>query len=438
MKLYLIQTHDDTDTTAYTEFLDGLEVSISVDYSEFPTLYLVTASNTQLEKIQDNKETKTVEEANKQAKRFAKDEVGREIRKGKVTETVSLASVGEQNIGINDNWGLGRIDDRSKIDLKKYIYEKTGQNVDVYIVDSGVTEHSDLEGRVVNLWTGFNTFEDEDGHGTHVASTVAGRRYGVAKQARIYNVKVFDASVSAPITTIVAGCNEALKHHRTKIAQGTDRPSVVNMSLGGDGSMLNLVVTEMQKAGMVVCVAAGNEAGDLDHNINVYPAESPNVLTVNSLNDIERPSWFNNYGSVCDIFAPGEGIIAADFESSTGWAEMSGTSMATPHVAGVCALALEGKSIYTTKAQVESFYNYILAFATPDLVIFDGGWSGFQDRFQNRIVYSLVDGEAPAAPIPVPALPVEEEEKEESDSKKWIFIGVGVLVVIGIIVAVAV
>lgn len=433
MKLYLIQTHDNTDTEAYTEFLSQIEVSVGEDYSEFATLYLVTASNTQLEKIQNNKETKTVEEANKHVRKFAKDEVGREIRKGKTSETVTLASIGEQTIGINDNWGLGRIDDRSKIDLKKYVYDKTGQNVDVYIIDSGVTEHSDLEGRIVNLWTGFKSFEDEDGHGTHVASTVAGRRYGVAKQARIYNVKVFDASVSAPITTIVSGCNAALKHHRNKITTGENRPSVVNMSLGGDGSMLNIVVAEMQKAGMVVCVAAGNEAGDLDHNINVYPAESPNVLTVNSLNSIDRPSWFNNYGSVCDIFAPGEGIIAADFEDSTGWAEMSGTSMATPHVAGVCALALEGKSIYSTKDQVESFYNYILAFATPGLVIFDGGWSGFQDRFQNRIAYSLVDGEAPTAPAPVP-VPLEEE-KEESDSKKWIFIGVGALVIIGIIVA---
>jgi len=436
MKAYLVQTHEDIDFRSYTAFLQDLDVLIHEDYSEFPTLYLVSASNTQLEEIQNNKETKTVEEANKQARKFAKDEVGREIRKGEIPKTVTLAAVGEQSLGINDNWGLGRIDDRDQINLKRYIYEKTGQNVDVYIIDSGVTEHSDLKGRVWNLWTAFNIFEDEDGHGTHVASTVAGTRYGVAKLARIYNVKVFDANVSAPITTIVSGCNAALKHHKSKITKGENRPSVVNMSLGGDGSMLNTVVAEMQKAGMIVCVAAGNEKGDLDNDINVYPAESPNVLTVNSLNDIERPSWFNNYGSVCDVFAPGEGIKAADFENSAGWAEMSGTSMATPHVAGVCALALEGKSIYTTKTQVEGFYTFILTSATIGLVLFDGGWSGFHDRFPNKIVYSLADGEAPPAPVPVPApIPLPEDE-DEGGSKKWIFIAAGVIV-LGIILAVA-
>jgi subtilisin family serine protease len=436
MKSYLVQTHENTDQGEYSQFLLDLGATIFEDYSEFPSLYLISVSNTQMEEVQNNKETKTVEEANKQATKFSDfdlDEVGNEIQKGEMEEKATVLAAGEQTLGITDNWGLGRIDERARGDSKKYIYEKTGQNVDVYIIDSGVNPHSDLEGRIVNLWTGFNIFEDEDGHGTHVASTVAGRRYGVAKQAQIYNVKVFDANVSSPITTIVAGCNEALKHHRKKIAEKQNRPSVVNMSLGGDGSMLNLVVAEMQKAGMVVCVAAGNEKGDLDNDINVYPAESPNVLTINSLNSIDRLSWFNNYGSVCDICAPGEEIIAADYSNSTGWARMSGTSMATPHVAGVCALALEGKPIYTSKNQVDSFYSFILEAATTGQIFFDGGWTGFSSRFSDRIVYSLVDdAPAPAPVVPVPPVP----EEKEGGSKKWIFIAAGVIV-LGIILAVA-
>lgn len=445
MKDYLVQTHDDTDQLTYSKFLHDTGVKVREDYSEFPTLYLMNASLDQIEAVQNNKETKTVETANRKAKKFSKvDEVGNEIETGEAESVGGAFAVGKQNLSDYDNWGLGRIDERAKAEPSIYRYEKTGADVDVYIIDSGVTEHSDLTGRVVNLWTGFPIYEDEDGHGTHVASTVAGKRYGVAKNATIYNVKVFDASVSAPISTIVSGCNAALKHHKNKIATGVNRPSVVNMSLGGDGSLLNTVVTEMQKAGMVIAVAAGNESGDLDRNIDVYPAESPNVLTVNSLNDSERASWFNNYGSACDIFAPGEAIIAAGYAGPTHWARMSGTSMATPHVAGVCALVLEGQPIYKSKAEVANFYSYILSASTPNKVIFDGEWAGLASRFNNKIVYSLLGDSVPApdpnapAPAPAPTPVAAPQPKEESGSKKWIIVGVVAVVIIGVIVAVAV
>ena len=443
MKDYLVQTHDDTDQKTYSKFLQDASIKVWEDFSEFPTLYLVNASLEQIESVQNNKETKTVETANRKAKKFANtDEVGNEIRTGEAEPVAGASAAGKQNLSDYDNWGLGRIDERDKVEPSIYRYERTGANVDVYIIDSGVTEHSDLTGRVVNLWTGFPIYEDEDGHGTHVASTVAGKRYGVAKNATIYNVKVFDASVSAPISTIVSGCNAALKHHKDKITKGVNRPSVVNMSLGGDGSMLNIVVTEMQKAGMVIAVAAGNESGDLDRNIDVYPAESPNVLTVNSLNNTERASWFNNYGSPCDLFAPGEDILAAGYDGPTRWSIMSGTSMATPHVAGVCALALEGQPIYTNKNQVENLYAFILSSATPDRVIFDGSWKEFSDRFTNKIAYSFLADDIPApdpsAPAPAPTPVVAPQPKEDEGSKKWIIVGVIAVVVIGIIVAVAV
>jgi subtilisin family serine protease len=227
------------------------------------------------------------------------------------------------------------------------------------------------------------------------------------------------------------------------------------MSLGGDGSLLNSIVATMQQAGMVICVAAGNESGDLDRTIDVYPAESPNVLTVNSLNNTERPSWFNNYGSVCDVFAPGEGIIAAGIKSTTWWSRMSGTSMATPHVAGVCALVLEGQPIYKSKSEVDNFYKAVLASATADKVIFDGDWSGFDSRFVNKIVYSLMEKDTPdpvivpevpapvitdpvIAPSPVPVPGVPAPEKDDGGSKKWIIIGAVVAVVVGIVIAVVV
>ena len=455
MKDYLVQTHA-TSQPIYKQFLANLGVKVWEDYSEFPTLYLVHASPEQIEAIKSNKETKMVETANRHANKFSDvDEVGNIIESGEMDELGGTFAVGKQNLTTYDNWGLGRIDERGKDEPNVYRYEKTGAGVDAYIIDSGVFEHSDLTGRVVNLWTGFTIFDDEDGHGTHVASTVAGKRYGVAKNATIYNVKVFDASVSAPISLIASGCNAALKHHRDKIAQGVNRPSVVNMSLGGNGSLLNVVVAEMQKAGMVICVAAGNESGDLDRTIDVYPAESPNVITVNSVNKTDRPSTFNNYGSACDAFAPGEAIKAAGIQSTTWWSQMSGTSMASPHWAGVCALALEGQPIFTTKAEVEQFYAFVLGASTLDRVIFDGVWSGFDSRFVNKIAYSLLEKDEAAdvaepvvpapvitppviAPSPVPVAPLPTPPKKESGNKNLIYIGIGVVVVIGIIIALAV
>lgn len=433
MKQYLVQTHDDTDQVAYTEFLNSLGVEIGEDYSHFPTLYLVTADNVQLELLKNNKETKEVEPANKHAMKFSRlDEVGNVVETGENAPSAGVFAVGEQKLGTNDNWGLGRIDEHERYNLSTYIYNNSGVGVDVYVIDSGISNHVDIAGRINNLWTAYSIFEDEDGHGTHVASTIGGERYGVAKDVMLHNVKVFDASVSAPITTIVSGCNAALSHHKSKVNNGINRPSVVNMSLGGDGSMLNTVVAEMQKAGMVVCVAAGNASGDLDNSINVYPAESPNVLTVNALNDQDRASYFNNYGSACDIFAPGERIKAADYNNlSGGWASMSGTSMATPHVAGVCALALEGKPIFTTKEQVDAFFKYITDYATQNMIVFDGVWEGYDSRFQNKIVYSLLSYTTEPAPAPEPTpepapeptpVPSPGADKGKKKGKKWLLL----------------
>jgi subtilisin family serine protease len=228
----------------------------------------------------------------------------------------------------------------------EYFYPPgAGAHVDAYIIDTGVYwQHSDFGGRASMGFKARQDWPDTDdnGHGTHVGSTVGGRMYGVAKGIKIIGVKVLDRSGSGSWADVIAGINYAVNQKKA-----TGKPSVANLSLGG-GKMdsVNRAVDAAAVAGVHMCVAAGNNNFDA---CNTSPASSANSITVGATdlgagpNDqqVDVRSYFSNYGTCVHIFAPGSNILGAWIGSTTATRVISGTSMATPHVAGVTALLLD-------------------------------------------------------------------------------------------------
>jgi len=249
----------------------------------------------------------------------------------------------------NAPWGLGRLVSNTKLSSTNtnaltytYTYDASaGSGVDVYIVDTGVyTSHSTFGGRA--RWGatfGGYANADGNGHGTHCAGTVAGSQYGVAKSASIIAVKVLSDAGSGAITDIVSGLNWVGSQ-----ASASGRPSIVSMSLGGGAtSTLDNAVTSLTNSGVHVVVAAGNSNTDAG---TTSPARAPSAITVGASNINDARSSFSNYGSVVDVFAPGENVISSWIGSTTATNNISGTSMATPHVAGLAAylIGLNGNS----------------------------------------------------------------------------------------------
>jgi cerevisin len=254
------------------------------------------------------------------------------------------------------SWGLPRISQRKFEDKTKYNFpESAGEGVDVYVIDTGVnTKHNDFEGRAV---FGFNAVSREaasdfNGHGTHVASTVAGAKYGVAKKANIIAVKVLDGRGSGTLADVIAGIDYAAKN-----AQKTGKRSAANMSLGGGRSQaLDQAVDRAVKSGLSFAVAAGNSYADACY---YSPAASTFGATAN--NDVL--AYFSNHGKCVDIQAPGHGITGAWIGSSTATKTISGTSMASPHVAGVMALLLSEKDYTPAELKVK-----MVEIATKDAI----------------------------------------------------------------------
>jgi subtilisin family serine protease len=225
-------------------------------------------------------------------------------------------------------WGIDRIDQRALPRSGTYNYTSTASNVYAYIIDTGIyTAHTNFGGRATNVFDAFGgNGNDCNGHGTHVAGTVGSSTYGVAKSVKLRGVKVLDCAGSGSNSGVLAGIDHVRLNHI--------KPAVANMSLGGGySSTINTAVTNLASAGVFVVVAAGNDNANA---CNYSPASATAVTTVGATTSTDARASYSNYGSCVDVYAPGSSITSTWSNGSTN--TISGTSMASPHVAGVGAL----------------------------------------------------------------------------------------------------
>ncbi|GIG89172.1 S8 family peptidase [Plantactinospora endophytica] len=280
------------------------------------------------------------------------------------------------------SWGLDRIDQRNLPLNNSYTYPNTASNVNAYVIDTGIRfTHNDFGGRAVSGFDAIDggSADDCNGHGTHVAGTVAGTAYGVAKAARIYGVRVLNCAGSGTNAQVIAGMDW--------VTANAVRPAVANMSLGGGASStIDTAVNNSINAGITYVVAAGNgdTFGVRQNACNYSPARVPNAITVGATQNNDAAASFSNFGTCVDILAPGVGITSAWYTSNTATNTISGTSMASPHVAGAAAMVLSANPTWSPQ-QVR---DYLVNNSTPNVVTNPGTGT------PNRLLYVVNDAPA--------------------------------------------
>ena len=286
-------------------------------------------------------------------------------------------------------WGLDRIDQRALPLNQNFSYTNTGVGVSAYVIDTGINStHSDFTGRIKSGFTAISDgsgVEDCNGHGTHVSGIMAGTRWGAAKSASIVPVRVLGCNGSGTVSGLISGLNWAITNHTA----GT--PAVANLSVGaGLSSSLNNAVTSAVADGITVVVAAGNDSASA---CNYSPASAPSAITVAATASDDSRATYSNYGTCVDIFAPGTSISSAYIGSPTAAASMSGTSMASPFIAGIAAVYLETHTSATPAAVATA----ITDASTKNVVTNIGVGS------PNNLAYSASFAAAPAT---VPSVPL--------------------------------